>query len=131
MNVTIRSAELDELEPAQLATTTTVVTGTGAVITPIATLRELSGDPQGIAQFVDALEEQEHLYAMAILDSDDTGIKNTMWYIPVPEARHGPRIKVAIDPPHAKRPGGVEATVPFDAPSVGPIPVALEKQVRT
>jgi hypothetical protein len=69
----------------------------------------------------------QHLYATAILGPDDTGIDNTLWYIPISE---DPRIKVAIDPPHAKRPGGVEATVPFDAPSIGPIPAVLEKQVR-
>jgi hypothetical protein len=34
--------------------------------------------------------------------------------------------------PHAKRPGGTETTVPFDEgkPPSGPIPPALERQVR-
>jgi hypothetical protein len=76
------------------------------------------------------LDEQGQLYAMAILGTSVTGIANTLWCIPVPEGR--PRIKVAIDPPHAKRLGGVEATVPFDEdkPASGPISSALEQQVR-
>jgi len=67
---------------------------------------------------------------MAVLDSDVTGIDNTLWFIPVPEGRHGPRIKVAIDPPRTMRQGGVTATVPSDAPTMGPISEALERQVR-
>jgi len=109
------------------------VSGTGGFVADIDLLRKFNVngvEPGELTAVIDALEEQEHLYAMAILDSEDTGIKNTMWYIPVPEGRHGPRIKVAIDPPHAKRPGEVEATVPFDAPAIGPIPAALEQQVR-
>jgi hypothetical protein len=46
--------------------------------------------------------------------------------------RHGPRIKVAIDPANAVRPGGKEATVPFDPNKAasGPISPGLERQVR-
>jgi len=44
----------------------------------------------------------DQLYATAILSSAVTGIANTLWYIPVPEGQHEPRIKVAIDPPYAK-----------------------------
>src|SRR5215467_1008529 len=139
MTITIRSSELaeltDKLELIQQAGTATVVSGTGAFIAPISMLRGLVGAPDAIQQLediVEALAEQEQLYAMAILSSAVTGIANTLWYIPVPEGQHGPRIKVAIDPPHAKRPGGTEATVPFDEgkPASGPIPPALERQVR-
>jgi hypothetical protein len=139
MNVTIRSSDLTELadrpELIQQAGTATVVSGTGAFVAPISMLREIAGSPDAIQQLeemAEALAEQEQLYAMAILGSAVTGIANTLWYIPVPEGRHGPRIKVAIDPPHAKRPGGTEATVPFDEskPASGPIPPALERQVR-
>jgi len=61
-----------------------------------------------------------------------TGIENPLWFIPGPEGQHGPRIKVSIDPPHAKRPGGKEATVPFDKdkPVSGELSPALELQVR-
>jgi hypothetical protein len=139
MNVTIRSSELAELadkpELIRQAGTATVVSGTGAFIAPISMLRGLVGAPDAIQQLediVEALAEQEQLYAMAILGSAVTGIANTLWYIPVPEGRHGPRIKVAIDPPHAKRPGGIEATVPFDEGKLasGPIPPALERRVK-
>lgn len=140
MNVTIRSSELAELsnhpELIKEAGTVTVVPGTGAFVAPISLLRGLAEAPDAVQQLgdiADALAEQEQLYAMAILGSAVTGIANTLWYIPVPEGQHGPRIKVAIDPPHAKRPGGTEATVPFDEakPASGPIPPALEREVRT
>jgi len=139
MNVTIRSSELAELtnhpELMQEAGTVTVVPGTGAFVAPISTLRRLAEAPdaaQQLEEIAEALAEREQLYAMAILGSAVTGIANTLWYIPVPDGQHGPRIKVAIDPPHAKRPGGAEATVPFDEaePMSGPIPPALERQVR-
>jgi len=139
MTITIRSSDLVELtdkpEILRQAGTATVVTGTGAFVAPISVLREIAGASDAIQQLenmVEALAEQEQLYAMAILGSGVTGITNTLWYIPVPEGQHGPRIKVAIDPPHTKRPGGTEATVPFDEgkPASGPIPHALERQVR-
>jgi hypothetical protein len=43
---------------------------------------------------------------------------------------HGPLIKVAIEPAHAKRPAGVVASVPFDAKAVGQISSTLEDKVR-
>lgn len=130
MNIKVQSSEFDELnrELVQQAETATVVAGTGSFIAPIAMLRRLA--PNEIQQLVDDLEEQENLYAMAVLGSGVTGIANTLWYIPVPGGQHGPRIKVAIDPPHAMRPGGVEATVPFDAPAIGPMSRELESRVR-
>jgi hypothetical protein len=139
MSATVRSSELAELtekvELIQQAGTATVVSGTGTFIAPISMLRSLVGAPDAVQQLediVEALAEQEQLYAIAILGSAVTGIANTLWYIPIPEGQHGPRIKVAIDPPHAKRPGGTEAIVPFDEgkPASGPIPAGLERQVR-
>jgi hypothetical protein len=81
---------------------------------------------------IEALLEQEFAYAMAILDVDVTGIENILWFQPVPTGQHGPRVKVAIGPPDAIGQGGVEATVPFaqDESASGPIPPALERQVR-
>ena len=139
MNISIRSSDLNELvnkpELIRQAGTATLVSGTGTFIAPISMLREIAGAPDAVQQLediVEALAEQEQLYAMAILGAAVTGISNTLWYIPVPEGQHGPRIKVAIDPPYAKRPGGTEATVPFDEgkPASGPITPALERQVR-
>jgi len=139
MSITVRSSDLRDLasHPELIAQsgTATVVSGTGAFIAPIAMLREIAGAPDAVQQLgdiVEALAEQEQFYAMAILSSAATGIANTLWYIPVPEGQHGPRIKVAIDPPHATRPGGTEATIRFDEgkPASGPVPPALERQVR-
>src|SRR5215475_12412865 len=100
MNVTIRSSELAELtnhpELIQEAGTVTVVPGTGAFVAPISMLRTLAEAPDAVQQLgeiAEALAEQEQLYAMAILGSAVTGIANTLWYIPVPEGQHGPRIK--------------------------------------
>ena len=85
MNVTIRSAELAELtdkpELVRQAGTATVVSGTGTFIAPISMLRRLVGAPDAVQQLedlVEALAEQEQLYAMAILGSAVTGIANTL-----------------------------------------------------
>ena len=140
MTVTIRSSDIAELaakpELMKENGTATVVAGTGAFVAPISVLREISGAPdavQQLANMVEGLAEQEYLYAMAILGTKVTGLANTLYYLPVPEGQHGPRIKVAIDPAHTFRRGGIEATVPFDEgkpASGGPISPALEGQVR-
>jgi hypothetical protein len=115
--------------------TATVVSGTGAFFAQISTLQEIAAAPDAAKQLeamVEALLEKQFEYAMTILDEDDTGIKNNLWFQPVPGGQHGPRIKVMIDPLRAVRPGGKEATVPFDsnAPATGDISSALEGQVR-
>jgi hypothetical protein len=76
--------------------------------------------------------EQEPAYALAILDADVRGIENIPWFQLVPTGQHGPKIKVAVDPPDAIRQGGAEVTVPFaqDKSASGPIWPALEQQVR-
>ena len=76
--------------------------------------------------------EQEALYALAVMGTKVTGIDNILWFIPMPEGRSGPKIKVAIDSPHAKRPGGKAATVPFDMDesASGELPPMLEQKVR-
>jgi hypothetical protein len=116
--------------------TATVVPGTGAFFAQISTLQQIAAAPDAAKQLqamIEALLEKEFEYAMAILDEDDTGIKNKLWFTPVPGGQHGPRIEVAIDPPNAVRRGGVMATVPFDpgkAAEGGPITKALERDVR-
>jgi hypothetical protein len=138
--VTIRSAEdFGELaahpERVREANSATVVAATGSVVTSLAMWKELSrmpGAPAALVDFTEALLEKEYEYAMAILDEDDTGIKNNMWFVPVPEGQQGPRLEVAIDPANAVRRGGLMATVPFDPTrkAEGPIPKALERDVR-
>jgi hypothetical protein len=100
---------------------------------PIAILLDIAGAPDAgrqLKELVGALQEQEFAYATAILDTDDTGIENTLWFTPVPGGVDGPRIKVAIDPAKAIRDSGLTGTVPFDASAVEQISPALEKQVR-
>jgi hypothetical protein len=114
--------------------TASIVPGAGGFVASIETLRKLAEEGVSLLQIVDTLEEayeeQEHLYAIAILTTATTGIDNTVYMIPVPEGRHGPRLKVLLDPAHAKRPGGKEATVPFDADTVPPVDAGIERQVR-
>src|SRR5216684_1732862 len=118
MNVTVRSSDLGELtnhpELAQQSGTATVLAGTGAFIAQISMLQEIAAAPDAgrkLGDMVEALLEQEFAYAMAILDVDVTGIENILWFQPVPTGQHGPRVKVAIDPPDAIRQGGLERQV--------------------
>jgi hypothetical protein len=113
--------------------TVTPVSGSGAFVATIDMLRDFDAngvEPGQLAAIIDALEEQEHLYAMVTLSSAKTGIDNMVYMIPVPHGSHGPRLKVMIDPPHAKHPGGKEATVPFDNGTVPPVDARLERQLR-
>jgi len=129
MNPPLEGGTIEVPKPGTL----TPLSGSGAFVATIDMLREFDTngvEPGQLSAIIDALEEQEHLYAMAVLSSEKTGIDNTVWILPVPGGRHGPRLKIAIDPPHAKRPGGKEATVPFDRETVPPITAALEQQVR-
>jgi hypothetical protein len=136
MNISYRSSDIESAtaEAGKIFQRTgnpTVVTGAGTFI-PLETIYRLAGDPEAVAKFLEEVIEGEHLYAMAILGPKVTGIDHVLWYVPVPGGPHGPRIKVAIDPPRTKRRGGVEATVPFDEnkAAIGPIPAQLERQVR-
>jgi hypothetical protein len=136
----VQSRDLTEVtaQPGllQQSGTATVVPGTGAFFAQISTLQEIAAAPDAVQRLeamVEALLEKEFEYAMTILDSDDTGIAtNNLWFQPVPGIQHGPRIKVMLDPAFAVRPGGKQATVPFDPEksAEGDIPPALEREVR-
>jgi hypothetical protein len=133
MNITIRSSEEADVGPGRIAQqgTLTLVSGTGSFIAPVEWLQALATAPDGQAQLqlaVEALAEEEAIDLMVSLGPSITGIDNTLWFTPTPA--HGPRIKVAINPAHAKRSSGVVASVPFDAPAVGDISPALEQRVR-
>lgn len=131
MNISIQPVETDLDLIEGLSGGVGAIPG-GAIISTQA-LRKLasSDDPaKELNDLAEAVAEQENLYAMATLSSRVTGIDNLLIYIPVPQGQHGPRIKVAVDPPN--KPGGKEATVPFDRGKAasGDIPAALEEQVR-
>lgn len=139
MSIAVRTADPDEFfrhpELTGQAGTATVLSGTGAMVMSIDELRSIAEAADALERLealVDALQEEAWAFAMAVMDEDDTGIANTLWMVPVPEGRHGPRLKVMIDPMRAVRPGGVQATVPFDPdkPAEGPISEALEAKVR-
>jgi hypothetical protein len=130
MNIPVRRADV-ELPPGLLQGGSVTSISGGAIFT-LQTLRDLANSPDAAKQLADlaeALAEEENRFAMAILSKKVTGIDNLLIFIPVPGGQHGPRIKVAINPPD--KPTGVQATVPFHAPSVGPIPDSLAGQVRT
>jgi|SRR5579871_396415 hypothetical protein len=137
LNIRVRSSAFEELaaHPELAREGATVVSGTGAFVLPISLLQDMATAPdarQRLADLADALIEEEYAFAMTVLNEDDTGIFNTLWFQPAPGIAHGPRIKVMIDPPKAVRPGGQQATVPFDPdkPAEGGISSALERQVR-
>jgi hypothetical protein len=119
----------------QQSGTATILAGTPDVAVPIVKILELArlpGAPAELKELAEGILEKEYEYAMAILDEDDTGIANNLWFQPAPGGEHGPRIKVMIDPALAVRPGGKQATVPFDPTkkAEGDISPSLERQVR-
>lgn len=136
-DIPVRSNDFTELasHPELARDGATVVPGTGAFVLPITLLAEMAAAPdaqQRLADFADALIEEEYAFAVTVLNEDDTGIYNTLWFQPAPGIQHGPRIKVMIDPATAVSPGGKQASVPFDPdkPAQGDIPPPLERQVR-
>jgi len=136
MNITIRSSDIGDFvtDPGlirQPPGTLTIVTDAGTVMAPASWFYELAatpGAPDALRLAAEAIAEEEAADLMVSLSSSATGIDNTLWYTPT--KAHGPRIKVAIEPAHAKRAGGVVASVPFDAKAVGQIAPALEDKVR-
>jgi hypothetical protein len=133
----VRSSDFSDLaiHPERARDGVTVVPGTGTAVLPITLLDDIAKAPdaqQRLADVVDALIEEEYAFAMTVLDEDDTGIFNNLWYQPAPGIQHGPRIKVMLDPARAVRPGGKQASVPFDPNKAaeGDISPALERQVR-
>lgn len=73
---------------------------------------------------------QLELEEMVSYRKDATGISHTIFISPMGGARHGPRIKVAIDPPDTLNPRGKIATVVFDGRTIGDINPRLAEQVK-
>jgi hypothetical protein len=102
---------------------------------PHALLRELREaipdfDAAAAAAVADAAAEEEMLSEMASYGSDDTGVSNSIFISTKTGVRHGPRVKVAIDPPDSFSPGGKNATVTFDGKAIGEVPAGLLWQVQ-
>jgi hypothetical protein len=137
--LSVRTSDFEELarHPERASEGVTLVPGlsTSTFVAPLSFLQDLANDPdprQRLADLADALIEEEYAYAMTVLTERDTGIYNTLWFLPAPGIQHGPRVKVMINPARTSRPGGRQATVPFDRnkPAEGDISPALERQVR-
>jgi hypothetical protein len=125
--LTIRTADdFEELaahpERVREANSATVVASTGSVVTSIAMFKEFVEKPGALAEFVEALIEQEAEEDMVSAWPKDTGLDNAIKIIPGNQ-RHGPRIKVAIDPPNRFVEGGLAASIPFGEDEIrAPIP---------
>jgi len=63
--------------------------------------------------------EDEELEELVSYGKNVTGIDNTIFISPKGNARHGPRLKVAIDPPDSISPHGKVASVSFDGAIAG------------
>jgi hypothetical protein len=76
---------------------------------------------------IDDLELEE----MVSYRKNVTGVDHTLFISPRGNARHGPRVKVAIDPPDSLDPRSVTATVALDGILVaGDIAPELLRQVQ-
>lgn len=59
-----------------------------------------------------------------------TGIGNTIFISPRGNARHGPRVKIAIDPPDSLDPRGTTVSMAFDGTIIGDLDSQLVRQVQ-
>lgn len=118
--------------------TATVVAGTGSVLMPTAVVYEFSrapGAPPELIELAERLIEQEAEEDMVSALPGDTGLDNAIKIIPG-NPRHGPRIKVAINPPNRFVDGGATAVIPFGEDSIsdpipaGVVPPKVEQQLR-
>jgi hypothetical protein len=73
---------------------------------------------------VDVFEE------MVSYRANVTGISHTIFISPRGNAAHGPRVKVAIDPPDSLDPRGTIATITLGGAIIGTIDPQLARQVQ-
>jgi hypothetical protein len=66
---------------------------------------------EAIAELADALAEEELLEEMVSYRKKVTGVDNTIFISPKGNTRHGPRIKVAVDPTDSVDPRGKTASI--------------------
>jgi hypothetical protein len=77
----------------------------------------------------DASDEPDDLQETLSFRKDVTGVDNTIFISPRDNAAHGPRVKVAVDPPDSLDPRGRIATITFDGAVIGAINPELARQV--
>jgi hypothetical protein len=113
---------IDLAEVPQPGTVTAVSSGAAAVM-PLEWLQEVNAagiQPGQLGSLLDAmaeLAEEEITADMVSYRKNVTGLDNTV-FISVKFPRHGPRIKVAVDPPTHVDPMGNNASVSIDNGSV-------------
>jgi hypothetical protein len=129
MTITIRSSSLATLADPVLRKELAPEQGQAVELTDVGLFVAHREDIHALA---DQLAEEELLEEMSSYGKRTTGIDNTIWISPRGNTRHGPRLKVAIDPPHAIRPGGQDASISIADGSVvaGDVPPDLLRQVR-
>jgi len=76
------------------------------------------------------IHDQTDLQEMVSYRRNVTGVDHTLFLSPRGNARHGPRIKVAIDPPDSIDPRSRTVSITLDGAALGPIDPALLQQVR-
>jgi hypothetical protein len=123
------------IEPVEDFRNSISVSNGTAVFDPEQWLRQLHAaglTPYVLRDMADALVEEEELTAdMVSYRKNVTGLDNTV-FISVKFPQHGPRIKVAIDPPTHIDPAGDNASVSIADGSVlaGKLSADVVKQVR-
>jgi hypothetical protein len=79
----------------------------------------------------DTTAERDLAEEMVSYRRDVTGVDNTVFISPKGYVRHGPRVKVAINPPDTVDPRGETASVDFDGVvAAGDVPANLLRQVQ-
>jgi hypothetical protein len=80
----------------------------------------------------DELAERELLEEIVSYRKDVTGVDNTVFISPKGQVRHGPRVKLAINPPDSLDPSAETASIAIEGGNVvaGKVPVKLRKQVQ-
>jgi hypothetical protein len=134
----IEGATIEVPKPGTIA----LVSGTGTFVAEIDLLRDLlrefnahGVEASELAAVIEALEDQEDEEDMVSAWPRNTGLDNAIKIIPG-NPRHGPRIKVAIDPPDRFLDGGLTGSIPFgediigDPVPKGVVPPKIERQLR-
>jgi hypothetical protein len=100
------------------------VSGTGGFVADIDLLREINangvapGELTAVIEALDAQAETEMLGDLSSYPSRETGVDNTIFVSTKIGVRHGPRIKLAVDPPDSLSPGCVNASIAIDSGEV-------------
>jgi hypothetical protein len=75
--------------------------------------------------------DETDLQEMVSYRANVTGVANTIFISPKGNARHAPRIKIAIDPPDSLDPRGATVSIALDGDvTVGPITPELLRQAQ-